>query len=144
MSKTVFTTADDALHGWAVVVLVVMDDIYYNFALSPLFAWLRLQMETVTRSFDIFFDLRLNKRSALLALCEGNHQSPVDSPHKNQVDFFIRAWTNDWANNQDAGNLRSHRAHFDVIVMWWQITMCLCNWWTAVVNFDTVLSYCIH
>ena len=69
----------------------------------------------VTRSFDVFFDLRLNKRlskqpwswwlqtpswslwrhcngswwqhdmemlSAWLALCEGIHWSPVDSPHK--------------------------------------------------------------
>ena len=39
----------------------------------------------VTRSFVVFFDLRLNK--------------PV------------------WANNRDAGDLRRHRAHYDVTVM---------------------------
>ena len=31
--------------------------------------------------------------------------------------FFICAWTNSWANNGDASNLRRHRAHNDVIVM---------------------------
>ena len=30
---------------------------------------------------------------------------------------FISAWTNGWANNGDAGDLRRHRAHYDVIVM---------------------------
>ena len=38
----------------------------------------------VTRSFDVFFDLRLN---------------------------------NGWVNNPEAGDLRRHRAHYDVIVM---------------------------
>ena len=39
----------------------------------------------VTRSFDVFFDVRLNKR---------------------------------WANNREVGDLRRHRAHYDVIVMY--------------------------
>ena len=30
---------------------------------------------------------------------------------------LIGAWKNDWANNGDAGDLRRHRAHYDVIVM---------------------------
>ena len=42
----------------------------------------------VTRSFDIFFDLRLNKS---------------------------------WKNNRETGDLRRHRAHYDVIVIY-QIT----------------------
>ena len=29
---------------------------------------------------------------------------------------LICAWTNGWANNRDAGNLRRHRAHYGVIV----------------------------
>ena len=41
---------------------------------------------TLTRSFDVFFDLRLNKR------------------------LF---------NNRDAGDLRRHRAHYDVTIMAW-------------------------
>ena len=30
---------------------------------------------------------------------------------------LIRAWTNSWINNRDAGDLRRHRAHYDVTVM---------------------------
>ena len=31
--------------------------------------------------------------------------------------FFICAWINDWVNNHEAGDLRRHRTHYDVIVM---------------------------
>ena len=41
----------------------------------------------VTRSFGVFFDLRLNK------------------------------WVNDWVNNHEAGDVRRYRAHYDVTVM---------------------------
>ena len=30
---------------------------------------------------------------------------------------FICGWINDWVNNRDAGDLRRHRGHYDVIVM---------------------------
>ena len=30
---------------------------------------------------------------------------------------FICAWINSWVNNHEAGDLRRHRAHYDVIVM---------------------------
>ena len=61
--------------------------------------------------------------SALLSLCEWNHRSPVDSPHKGQcrgafVLSFMCIWTNAWANNRDADDLRPHGAHCDVTVMW--------------------------
>ena len=53
---------------------------------------------------------------------KGIHRSSVDSPHKGQwrgalMFSFICAWTNDWASNRDAGDLRRHRAHHDVTVM---------------------------
>ena len=59
--------------------------------------------------------------SALLALCEGN--SPVNSPHKGQwrgalMFSKICAWMNGWVNNGKTGDLRRHRAHYDVTVMW--------------------------
>ena len=31
---------------------------------------------------------------------------------------LIFAWINGWVNNREAGVLRLHRAHYDVIVMW--------------------------
>ena len=55
-------------------------------------------------------------------LWRGFHRSPVDSPLKGQwrgalVFSLIYAWTNGWANNRDAGDLRRHHAHYDVTVM---------------------------
>ena len=52
----------------------------------------------------------------------GIHRSPVNSPHKGQwcgaLKFFlICAWIKRWVNNREAGDLRRHRAHYDVSVM---------------------------
>ena len=52
----------------------------------------------------------------------GIHRSPVNSPHKGQwrgalMFSLICAWTNSWANTGDVGDLRRHRAHYDVIVV---------------------------
>ena len=61
--------------------------------------------------------------SALLALCEGNHPLVTGgSPYKGQwcgalMFSLICAWTNDWANNRDAGDLRRQDAHYNVTVM---------------------------
>ena len=71
---------------------------------SRIGTWWHHQMET-------FF--------ALLALCAGN------SPHKGQwcgalMFSLICAWINAWVNNHETGDLRRHRAHYeiyDVIVM---------------------------
>ena len=60
--------------------------------------------------------------SALLGICAGIHRSPVNSPHKDQwrgalMFSLICVWINNWANNRKAGDLRRHRAYYDVIVM---------------------------
>ena len=52
----------------------------------------------------------------------GIHRSLVNSPHKGQwcgalTFFFICAWIDGWVNNREAGDLRHHRAHYDVTVM---------------------------
>ena len=57
--------------------------------------------------------------SALLALCVG---PPVNSPHKGQwrealMFPLVCAWINVWVYNREAGDLRRHRAHYDVIAM---------------------------
>ena len=58
--------------------------------------------------------------SALLALYA--RHSPVNSPHKSQwrgdlMFFLIWVWINGSVNSREAGDLRRHRAHYDVIVM---------------------------
>ena len=52
----------------------------------------------------------------------GIHRSPVNSPHKGQwrgalMFSLICARINGWVNNREAGDLRRHQAHCDVIVM---------------------------
>ena len=48
----------------------------------------------------------------------GIHRWPMDSPHKGQSRrALICPWTNGWRNNRDAGDLRRHRAHYDVTIM---------------------------
>ena len=54
-------------------------------------------------------------------LC-GEFRSPVNSPHKGQwraalMFSLICARLNGWVNNGEAGDLRHHRAHYDVTVM---------------------------
>ena len=85
----------------------ITDTISVRFGGPVINTWWRHQMET-------FF--------ALLALCEGDHRSPVDSPDKGQwhgalMFSLISAWTSNWANNRDVGDLRRHRPHYDVTLM---------------------------
>ena len=52
----------------------------------------------------------------------GIHRSRVNSSHKGQwrgvlMFTLICAWINGWVNNREAGDLRRHRARYDVIVM---------------------------
>ena len=52
----------------------------------------------------------------------GIHRSRVNSPHKGQwreaLMFSLTcAWINGWVNNRWAGDLRRHRAHYDVTLM---------------------------
>ena len=58
-------------------------------------SWWRHQMETF---------------SALLAICAAINRALMFS--------FICAWIKGWINNREAGNLRRHRAHYDVTVKW--------------------------
>ena len=58
----------------------------------------------------------------------GIHRSPVNSQHKGQwrgalMFSLICVWINGWVNNREAGDLRRHRAHYDVIVMRWAICL---------------------
>ena len=56
----------------------------------------------------------------------GIQRSPVNSPHKGEwrgalMFCLIGVWINGWVNNGEAGGLRCHRAHYDVIVMTFSI-----------------------
>ena len=75
---------------------------------SSLYSWWRHLMEDFPRYWSFV---------------RGIHRSPVNSPHKGQwrgslMFSLICTWINGWVNNREAGDLRSHRANYDVIVMW--------------------------
>ena len=59
--------------------------------------------------------------SALLAICAGNSPAPGEFPVQRPVtrsfDVFLDLRLNNWINNREAGDLRRHRSHYDVIVM---------------------------
>ena len=60
--------------------------------------------------------------SALLAICAGNSpvtgEFPAQRPVTRSFDVsLICAWINSSVNNREAGDLRRHRANYDVIVM---------------------------
>ena len=70
-----------------------------------------------------------------LPFVRGIHRSPANSPHKGQwrgvlMFSLICAWINGWVNNGEVGDLRRHRAHYNVTVMvkstarnisWWKL-----------------------
>ena len=58
----------------------------------------------------------------------GIHRSSVNSPHKGQwrgalMSSLIWAWMDGWVNNREAGDLRRHRAHYDVKIMIYSSTL---------------------
>ena len=68
-------------------------------------SWWRHQMET-----------------ALLALCAGNSPVTGEFPAQRPVTrgfgvFFDLSLNNGWVNDREAGDLRRHRAHYDVTVV---------------------------
>ena len=94
---------------------LVLMDVYDppNTKSIPLFfkvllpVWWRHQMETFPRYWPFV---------------KGIHWSPVNSPYKDQwcwalMFSLICAWINGGVSNRDAGDLRPHRAHYDVFVM---------------------------
>ena len=75
-----------------------------------------------TRTFQTWWRHPMETFFALLALCEGNPPVtggfPSQRPVTRSFDLsLICAWTNGWANNRDARDLRRHRVQYGVAVM---------------------------
>ena len=70
----------------------------------------------------------------------GIHRSLVNSPHKGQWHWalmfsLICAWINGWVNNREAGDLRRHRAHYDLTIM-----LMWCRMWRHYVYWPQMLG----
>ena len=79
----------------------------------------------------------------------GIHRSPVNSPHKGQwngaLSFSLNCvWINSWANNRETGDLRSHHAHYDVIVMVQYVLLYLQKIQKCNHHFDQHCIYAFH
>ena len=87
----------------------VMPGIYYH--MDP--AWLSLTMMTSSNG-SIF-----HVTGPLCGEFTGYRVIPSTKASNPELwcFFLICAWTNSWANNGDAGDLRCHCAHCDVLVM---------------------------
>ena len=82
---------------------------WHRSILSYLTAWWRHQMVTF---------------SALLTLCVGNSPVTGEFPSQRPVTqsfdvFFDLCLSKRWVNNQDAGDLRCHHAHYDFAAIGW-------------------------
>ena len=86
--------------------------------LNFLFSWWRHQMETCSASLAFVRGIHRWLR--------GINRSPVNSPHTHvtrSFDVFFDLRLNKRLSKQDAGELRRHRAHYDVTVMWCRIVI---------------------
>ena len=78
----------------------------------------------------------------------GSHWSPVSSPHKGQwrgALMISLICTHCWENNGEVGDLRRHRAHYDVIVM--RNAICRLKWECSCIHGLKVGSWsfaCTH
>ena len=91
----------------------------------------KLIPEVVMRNCIVYYQIRRMFWSFIMVTWSNGNiflvtgpflRSPVNSPHKGQprvplISSLICAWTNHWVNNREAGDLRCHCAHCDVIVM---------------------------
>ena len=67
------------------------------------------------------------------------------SPHKGQwrealMFSLICVWINGWINNREVGDLRRHRAHYEVIVMGWPSNRKI-SWILEAARIGTVLDF---
>ena len=97
----------------------------------PIEPWWRHQMETFSRYWPFV---------------RGIHRSPVNSPHKGQwrgalMFSLICAGIDGWVNTREAGDLRRHRAHYDVIVMQGKVTLHWLNYHWSSTQFKQIFPF---
>ena len=119
---------------WTISILYKSNWVFFDLHLNK-----RLKKHSIRRTFFIYFMINsflylYNNHSFVAELCtchvsSGMRKTSLGFSHLNlstqqlvlsiyQIKIaLICAWTNDLANNRDAGDLRSHRTCYDVTVM---------------------------
>ena len=101
------------------------DSIDINSALAAFYRWWHLTLTHIflTRAQYTYDDvIKWKHFPRYWPFVRGIHRSPMNSPHKGQwrgalMFSLICARINSWVNNSEAGDLRRHQTHCDVIVM---------------------------
>ena len=76
--------------------------------------WTKLLVLKPENSWRIMVTPSIGNIFRVTGLCEGN--PPITGGFRRFC--LICTWTNGWANNIDAGDLRRHRVHYDVTAIW--------------------------
>ena len=103
---------------WTNTRLLSTDQEHYFTGTSKLLVWLGNITAVWTNDNDDVIKWKHFPRC--WPFVRGIYRSPANSPHKGQwrralMSTLICAWINAWVNNRGAGDLRRHRAHYDVI-----------------------------
>ena len=93
-----------------------------NAALNDVLQHYCAQVELIPNTWEHDDVIKWKHFPRYLPFVRGIHRSPVNSPHKGQwrgalIFSLICSYIYGWVNNREAGSLRCHRAHHDVIVM---------------------------
>ena len=114
---------------------------------KPLPAPVKTEFIAILKKFDTHFECcshtqrykatwwrhQIETFSALLAICAGNSpvpgEFPAQSPVTRSFHVFFDLRIKDWVNNGKAGDLRRHRAHYDVIVMIYRNIIGITQWY---------------
>ena len=95
-----------------------LEDIWNAQHMYSIFKWLAIR---IVCDWWPWWRYQMETFSALLAICAGNSPVPGEFPTRKWrgalMLSLICAWTNRWVNKPNAGDLRHHSPHYDVIVM---------------------------
>ena len=117
----VITMSADALAPWGARASAAIGVIRVRFCISTCGTY-NCRMWTGQTNTSMTMSSNGNFFPCYWPFVRGIHRSPVNSPHKGQwcgalMFTLICARINGSVNNRDAGDLRCHHAHCDVIVM---------------------------
>ena len=120
-------------------------DLFFYFVTSSTMSWGFDTQPTQLHIPRYHDDIKWKQFPRYWPFVRGIPRSPVNSPHKGQccgdlMFSLICIWINRWVNNHEAGDLISHRAHYDVIVMYTCKILCDTVWKKKAI----IVWHCTH
>ena len=110
-------------HPWCLCIKTrCLSWLFHDSSVSLATSWRLKSSSSAPRRFVQQLAQVTAKRPTSLALCEESiHMTKYhhcrNCIHDVMIFLWSAYWMNGWVNNREAGDLRRHRAHYDVIVM---------------------------